>query len=413
MKNILNDLKERGILKQYSNLDKFYNLNSNDVVYAGFDPTAQSLHLGNYIQIALLLRMKRAGWKTIALVGGATGMIGDPSFRNSERKLLNQETLDKNKGKIKKQLESFGLEVLDNYEFYKNMNFLTFLRDAGKLINIAYMLSKDSVSSRIEKGLSFTEFSYQLIQGWDFIKLYEDYNVRIQIGGSDQWGNISTGLEMISKKIGDDHKAFIFTSNLLTDENGNKFGKSTGGGNLWLDKNITKPFDMYQFLIKQPDSQLDKLFKWLTFLSINEINNILSIHNQNPSLQCGQKKLAYEIIKDVHGEQEALKVQEISDILFNKNLDLNNISINTIKSIDNEIQTIKVFKNDNIVDKIIENKLLNSKREAREFISNNAIKFNYLSINENSLFNSNYFNGEYGILHIGKKRIYLVYIKNS
>ncbi|UWV78076.1 tyrosine--tRNA ligase [Mycoplasmopsis felis] len=289
MKNILNDLKERGILKQYSNLDKFYNLNSNDVVYAGFDPTAESLHLGNYIQIALLLRMKRAGWKTIALVGGATGMIGDPSFRNSERKLLNQETLDKNKGKIKKQLESFGLEVLDNYEFYKNTNFLTFLRDAGKLINIAYMLSKDSVATRIEKGLSFTEFTYQLIQGWDFIKLYEDYNVKVQIGGSDQWGNISTGLEMISKKIGDDHKAFIFTSNLLTDENGNKFGKSTGGGNLWLDKNITKPFDMYQFLIKQPDSQLDKLFKWLTFLSINEINNILSIHNQDSSLQYGQK----------------------------------------------------------------------------------------------------------------------------
>ncbi|MCU9937508.1 tyrosine--tRNA ligase [Mycoplasmopsis felis] len=279
---------------------------------------------------------------------------------------------------------------------------------------MAYMLSKDSVATRIEKGLSFTEFTYQLIQGWDFIKLYEDYNVKVQIGGSDQWGNISTGLEMISKKIGDDHKAFIFTSNLLTDENGNKFGKSTGGGNLWLDKNITKPFDMYQFLIKQPDSQLDKLFKWLTFLSINEINNILSIHNQDSSLQYGQKKLTLWNNKRYSRRTRArLKVQEISDILFNKNLDLNNISINTIKSIDNEIQTIKVFKNDNIVDKIIENKLLNSKREAREFISNNAIKFNYLSINENSLFNSNYFNGEYGILHIGKKRIYLVYIKNS
>ncbi|TDV24269.1 tyrosyl-tRNA synthetase [Mycoplasmopsis mustelae] len=410
MKNILKEFELRGILKQHSNINKFYNLTNEDGVYAGFDPTAISLHLGNYLQILTLLRMQKAGWKTIAILGGATGMIGDPSFKNAERKLLDNDVLLTNKTKIKKQLESFGLKVIDNYDFYKNMNFLTFLREAGKLINVAYMLSKDSVATRIENGLSFTEFSYQLIQGWDFISLYQDYNVKIQVGGSDQWGNISTGLEMISKKFGDNHKAFIFTTNLLTDENDNKFGKSTGGGNLWLDKEMTKPFDMYQFLFKQPDSQIEKLLKWLTFLSLDQIAEIMKEHNLNPTLQFAQRTLAFEVIKDLHGESEAKKVQQISEILFNKNLDLNQISIDTIISINDEIINFTVKKGQNIVDELIKQKLLQSKREAKEFIEKGAIKINLETINLNNFFESKFFSGKFAILHIGKKKVVLVRI---
>ncbi|TNK98442.1 tyrosine--tRNA ligase, partial [Mycoplasmopsis pullorum] len=211
--SILNELKNRNILKNLSSLEKMNKLeNSGCGVYAGFDPTAQSLHLGNYIQIVNLLRFKQFGFDVYAILGGATGMIGDPSFRNSERKLLDQETLLFNKNKIRQQLEKFGLKVIDNYDFYKDMNIIEFLSKVGKLVNVSYMIAKDSVASRLENGLSFTEFSYQLIQGWDFLTLYKDKNVCIQFGGSDQWGNITTGLDMISTTFGNDHKAVALTA---------------------------------------------------------------------------------------------------------------------------------------------------------------------------------------------------------
>ncbi|MGZ9797475.1 tyrosine--tRNA ligase [Mycoplasma sp. 4013] len=410
MKNILKELNNRGILKQHSNIDKFNNLTTNDAVYAGFDPTATSLHLGNYLQILTLLRMQKAGWNTIAILGGATGMIGDPSFKTSERKLLDEKELIENKNKIKMQLEHFGLYVVDNYEFYKDMNLISFLRDVGKLVNVAYMLSKDSVANRIENGLSFTEFSYQLIQGWDFIRLYQDYNVKIQVGGSDQWGNLSTGLEMISKKIGNDHQAFIFTTNLLTDENGNKFGKSTGGGSLWLDKNMTKPYDMYQFLYKQPDSQIEKLLKWLTFLSLDEIENVMQKHIKDPANQYAQKVLAYEVIKDIHSENDAKISQATSEILFNKNFDITTLSIDIITSLKNQIPTLTVKKNNNIIESLIEKKLVHSKREAREFIEKKAIKLNNVEVNLQTTFQSKLFDGKFALLHIGKKKVFLIEI---
>ncbi|TNK85313.1 tyrosine--tRNA ligase, partial [Mycoplasmopsis pullorum] len=206
--SILNELKNRNILKNLSSLEKMNKLeNSGCGVYAGFDPTAQSLHLGNYIQIVNLLRFKQFGFDVYAILGGATGMIGDPSFRNSERKLLDQETLLFNKNKIRQQLEKFGLKVIDNYDFYKDMNIIEFLSKVGKLVNVSYMIAKDSVASRLENGLSFTEFSYQLIQGWDFLTLYKDKNVCIQFGGSDQWGNITTGLDLISTTFVNEHIA--------------------------------------------------------------------------------------------------------------------------------------------------------------------------------------------------------------
>ncbi|QKT05233.1 tyrosine--tRNA ligase [Mycoplasma sp. OR1901] len=407
---VLKDLEKRGILKDTSNIDKFYNTDEKSAVYAGFDPTADSLHLGNYIQISILLRFKSYGWNVIAVLGGATGMIGDPSFKESERQLLDNDTINNNKNKIRHQLESFGIQVIDNYDFYKDMNFLTFLRDVGKLVNISTMINKDSVARRLETGLSFTEFSYPLIQGWDFLQLYKKHNVRVQFGGSDQWGNITTGLDMISKVVGNDHEAFVFTSQLLTDENGNKFGKSTGGGSLWLDKDRTKPFNMYQFLIKQTDTIVEKLLLWLTFLPVEKVAEIMEQHNSDTSKQYAQKVLSYEVIKNIHGENEAKKAKTISEILYNKKLDLNDFDLKTISSLEQDIPFVELNKNSNLIEQLIDKKILKSKREAREFIQNKAVKFNLNPITEEFEVHSDYFNNEYALLHVGKKIIYIVKI---
>ncbi|WP_426461207.1 tyrosine--tRNA ligase [Mycoplasma hafezii] len=408
--NILEDLRNRGVLKQISNEEKFLSLPKGTTVYAGFDPTATSLHLGNYIQIANLLRFKQYGWNCIAVLGGATGMIGDPSFKDAERKLLDNETLSKNKAHIKAQLESFGLEVVDNYDFYKDMNILQFLRDAGKMVNVAYLLAKDSVASRINNGLSFTEFSYSLIQGWDFLTLYKSKNVFVQFGGSDQWGNLTTGLDMINKQFGEQSKAVALTSNLLTDANGNKFGKSTGGGSLWLDKTLTKPYSMYQFLLNQPDSQVEKLLKWLTFIEVNEIDALMHKHNEQPNAHLAQKTLAFNVIKQLQGEQEAKLAQKISELLFNKKVDLSEYSLEDIKLISEQINTLELNQNENLVDQLIAQKVLQSKRQAREFIATGSIKVNNQSITEEFNLESNLFNGEYAILHVGKKNIYCIKI---
>ncbi|RIV16739.1 tyrosine--tRNA ligase [Mycoplasmopsis gallopavonis] len=408
--NVLTELKNRGILKQISNEDKFLDLPKNSAVYAGFDPTATSLHLGNYIQIANLLRFKHYGWKVYAILGGATGMIGDPSFKDSERQLLDQKTLEINKAKIKSQLEYFGLEVIDNYDFYKDMSFLDFLREAGKMVNISYMLAKDSVASRIDKGLSFTEFSYTLIQGWDFLTLYKTKDVFVQFGGSDQWGNLTTGLDMISKVYGDSHKAVVLTSNLLTDANGQKFGKSTGGGNLWLDKNQTKPYSMYQFLVNQPDSELEKLLKQLTFLSLAKIRGILDQHEAAPQLRIAQKTLAFEVISQLHGEEEAQTCEKISNLLFNKNVNFQEYSLKDIKRIDGQIVTLNLQSGQNLVEQLIANKILKSKREAREFIQANSLKVNGEAVSEDFNLHSKLFNNQYAILNVGKKNIYCVKI---
>ena len=279
--NIIEELKQRGIFNNISDFNKFSNLHEQVAIYTGFDPTASSLHLGNYVQIANLLRFKQFGYKPIAIIGGITGMIGDPSFRVSERKYLPIEEINNNKIKIKAQLEKFGITVIDNLDFYKNWTLVDFLRNIGTLVNINYLLNKESIATRLDKGLSFTEFSYQLIQGWDFKTLYDKYNVKIQLGGSDQWGNITTGLEIIRKTNGENNNAIGITANLLLDDNGNKFGKSTGGNNLWLDSKMTSPYNMYQFLLNQSDEKVNELLLWLTFLDRNEINNIINEHQKD------------------------------------------------------------------------------------------------------------------------------------
>ncbi|WP_369810257.1 tyrosine--tRNA ligase [Mycoplasma seminis] len=405
---IIEDLKQRGILKAISSEEKFNNLPQGAAVYCGFDPTATSLHLGNYIQIANLIRFKNHGFKVYALLGGATGMIGDPSFKDAERQLLDNETILNNKNHIKAQLESFGLEVIDNYDFYKDMNILEFLRSVGKLVNVSYMLAKDSVASRIDKGLSFTEFSYQLIQGWDFLSLYKDKNVMIQFGGSDQWGNITTGLDMISTMFGNEHKALAITANLLTDANGNKFGKSTGGGSLWLDSDKTKPYIMYQFLLNQPDSEVEKLLNWLTFLDKVEIDEILKLHNENPAARIAQKALAFNVIKQVHNEEEAKKAHLASTILFSKDLNLTEIAVDEIEMLQDVLNTIELKQNENLVSQLIAQGILKSKREAKEFIQNKALKVNLIPVDEESNLTSEIWNKKYALLHVGKKHIYLV-----
>ncbi|QNM93951.1 tyrosine--tRNA ligase [Mycoplasma sp. Pen4] len=409
--NILDELRSRGILKQISNEEKFLALPEGAGVYCGFDPTATSLHLGNYIQIANLLRFKEKGFNAFAILGGATGMIGDPSFKDSERQLLDDETVKENKSKIRKQLESFGLTVIDNYDFYKDMNVLMFLRDVGKLVNISYMLAKDSVASRIQNGLSFTEFTYQLIQGWDFLSLYKNNGVRVQFGGSDQWGNITTGLDMISTVIGNEHQAVAITADLLTDSNGNKFGKSTGGGSLWLDKYKTTPYQMYQFLLNQPDNEIEKLLKWLTFIEVDEINEIIKQHNENPAARYAQKRLAKQIIKQVHSERDAEQAKLISNILFNKKFDVTTVSYTEIAEIQNDLPSIEITEKENIITTLIEQKIIKSKREAREFIEKGALKWNLQPINEETTAVSALFNGKFALLNIGKKTFYLAKIK--
>lgn len=407
--NILNELKERGILKNISSEEKFNSLEKGAKVYIGFDPTAQSLHLGNYIQIKTLQRFKQAGFTPIMVVGGATGMIGDPSGRNTERNLLDSKTLENNKEKIRKQLSKFDIDVVDNYDFYKDMNILYFLREVGKLISINYMLSKDVVSSRLENGISFTEFSYQLIQGWDFYQLYKLHNTKIQVGGSDQWGNITTGLEIISKKC-ENSDAVGITLNLLTDENGNKFGKSTGGGSLWLDKDMNSPYNLYQFLFNQPDSQIEKLLLWLTSLEINEIKNIIKNHFENPSLQNAQRVLAFEVVKDIHGYNEAQKSFNLSQFIFNPQFDITSLKLNEFENMIDHFKVLEVKNDSNLVEELMKNEVFKSKREVREFIQNKSLKFNFTPVDENTKISSSLFDNKYAIVNKGKKQIFILKI---
>ena len=404
--NILQELKDRNIIDNITSEKKFNQLSKNSGVYIGFDPTSSSLHLGNYIQISILKRFQKYGYKIFAVLGGATGMIGDPSGKSQERNLLNEKDLLNNKNKIKKQLENFGLNVIDNFDFYKNTNVIEFLRDTGKLLNISYMLNKEIVKNRIESGISFTEFSYQLIQGWDFYKLYKEYNVKIQIGGSDQWGNITAGTEIIRKKIGDKHDAVGITTKLLTTSSGKKFGKSEGNA-LFISKDLTQPFEIHQYILNTSDKDVEKLLKWLTFLPINKISKIMKIHAENPKNRFAQKELANEVIKDIHSENELKKIHIAQDILFGKR-EVLSLSTNEVLSLEGILPT---FESSiiNLLDLLIFIKAASSKREAKEFIENKAIEVNGEKISDiNYQIKKELFNGKRTIIKRGKKRFYLI-----
>ena len=412
MKNnaLIEEFKKRNILNNISNVDKFNNLDKNVKVYTGFDPSAISLHLGNYVQIVSLLRFKKFGISPLAVIGGITGMIGDPSFRVSERKYLDLKVVEQNKNHIRMQLEKYGIKVVDNLDFYKNWTIIDFLRNVGTIINVNYLLSKESIATRLEQGLSFTEFSYSLLQGWDFKTLYEKENVKIQMGGSDQWGNITTGLEMIRKTHGEDHDAIAFVTNLLLDEKtGAKFGKSTGGGSLWLDPEMTSPYSIYQFLLNQSDTKVEELLNWLTFLDVNKIQDVIEKHNQDKTKRLAQKTLAYEVTKDIHSEKIATQCLKISDILFSKNSDILSLTNDDIKLLLGFLPSYVVKKDQTFIDFIKENKILNSNREIREFLVNGSFLLDNKVVNdENQVIEFQNFNKQYAILRKGKKEFIIL-----
>jgi tyrosyl-tRNA synthetase len=308
--NLIDELRWRGMLQDIMPGTEEQLSKEMTTAYVGFDPTADSLHIGNLVPIMLLLRLQRAGHKPLALVGGATGMVGDPSGKSEERNLLSEETLQRNQEGVKRQLMKFldfdpakpnAAEMVNNYDWFKEIGFLNFIREVGKHITINYMMSKDSVRKRIESegGISFTEFSYQLIQGYDFLWLYQNKNCRMQMGGSDQWGNITTGTELIRRKGGGE--AFGLTCPLITKADGGKFGKSEQG-NVWLDAEKTSPYHFYQFWINATDADAEKWIKIFTFLSKDEVDAVLAEHRQDESKRILQKRLARELTIFVHGE---------------------------------------------------------------------------------------------------------------
>lgn len=393
--------------------------------YIGFDPTADSLHIGSLVPIILLKHLQRAGHKPIALVGGATGMVGDPSGKSDERNLLSENTLAYNMGKVKTQLEKFldfdsgtpnGAEMVNNYDWFKEITFLQFIRDVGKHISINYMLAKESVKKRVEgeTGMSFTEFSYQLVQGYDFYWLYKNKNCKLQMGGSDQWGNIITGTELIRRKAGGE--AFAFTCPLITKADGGKFGK-TEQGNIWLDPLKTSPYQFYQFWLNVADEDAEKYLKIFTFLSKEEISELVSKHRGQEHLRLLQQKLAEEVTCFVHSKKDYEFAVQASQILFSNNTAeiLQQLKEDQLLQVLEGVPTIEFPKNvlDNGIDIIsflAETKIFQSKGEARKMLLGGGISINKLKLeNAESLVKSDsLLNGKHLLVQKGKKNYYLV-----
>ncbi|WP_215236060.1 tyrosine--tRNA ligase [Dyadobacter linearis] len=372
--------------------------------YIGFDPTASSLHIGNLATIMLLVHFQRAGHKPFALVGGATGMIGDPSFKAAERSFLDEDTLRFNQEGIKKQLEQFldfdcgenSAEMVNNYDWFKEIGFLQFLREAGKFLSVNYMMSKDSVKKRLETGISFTEFSYQLLQGYDFYHLYKNKNVRLQMGGSDQWGNITTGTEIIRRKEGDEDgyfKAYALTTPLLTKSDGSKFGKSEGG-NIWLDAEKTSPYEFYQFWLNQADEDLPRYLRVFSLKGREEIEALETSHAAEPHLRIMQKALAAELTTRIHSEKAYYTVIKASEVLFGKATleTLQSIEADEFDTIFNGVPQTEITREEwdgaaNILDLIstvTKAEIYPSKGEARRAIQQNAVSVNKVKVTSES-----------------------------
>ena len=376
--DILAELKARNVVNNITNENKVKDfVNSKQfALYCGFDPSFKSLHLGNYLLLVTLKRFVKAGYKTIALIGGATGQIGDPSGKKAERNLLEEKVIKQNVAAIKKQIQDIvsGAKVLNNLDFYKHETLFSFLRDTGKLINVNYLLEKEIIAKRLESGISYAEFTYTLIQAYDFCHMYKNNDVHMQIGGSDQWVNITTGTELIRKTIGDNNAACGMTLNLLTKSDGTKFGKSEGGA-LYLDSELTSPYAMYQFLINQADEDVKKLLLALTFLSIEEIDNIMKQHDANKASRLAQRTLAKTIVSDIHGEKEAEKCEQISKTLFSGKLE--ELDEKDIKVALDGTPTFNADKDQyNICDLLVFAQVCPSKSNARQLIQSNSISVN-------------------------------------
>lgn len=385
--------------------------------YIGFDPTADSLHVGSLLPITLLMRLQRAGHKPFALVGGATGMIGDPSGKSAERNLLDAETIEHNCAGIRKQLEKFldfnaslpnCAVMVNNYDWLKDYTFLDFIRDIGKHISISYMLSKDSVQKRLETGLSFTEFTYQLIQGYDFFYLYNSHNVKLQMGGADQWGNIVTGTELVRRKGGGE--AFAMTTPLITKSDGSKFGKSEGG-NIWLDPERTSPYQFYQFWLKLADDEAAKLSLTFSFKPVEELTAMIEEHTQAPHLRKLQKSLAEEMTTLVHSAEDLQFAQKASEILFGQ------ATVDALRSL-NERQLLEVMdgvpqvtgikealiEGIDILHFLAERNVFASKGEAKKMIQNGGLSINKEKVTaiDFTLKEEHLLNGRYILIQKGK-----------
>ena len=403
------DLKWRGLVQDISSEELIDKLNNESLTfYIGTDPTADSMHIGHYSSFLISKRLAKYGHKPILLVGGATGLIGDPK-PTAERPMISKEEVEHNFKGLKKQAESiFGFEVVNNFDWIKDINVIDFLRDYGKYFNVGYMLAKDKVRSRMESGITYAEFSYMILQALDFMYLYENRDCVLQVAGSDQWGNITSGIELVRKKLGKEVYGMVMP--LVTDSNGVKFGKTEGNA-LWLDKNKTSSYELYQYLINLEDSMIIEYLKKLTFLSKEEIEEIEVRHNENPHLREAHKRLAKEIITDLHGEEEYNKAVSMSEALFTG--EFNNFSRVEIEEIFNSYNKIEVDVNVNIVDLLINMGIASSKREAREYVSGNAVAINGVKINdlEYVISEKDFLDNMYIIVKRGKKNYYIGIIK--
>lgn len=398
------ELEWRGLVNQISSPDLIEKLNKGGLTfYIGTDPTADSLHLGHYSSFLITRRMKEHGHHPILLVGLATGLIGDPRG-TVERELQQKEEVFRNYEALRAQVEKvFGFEVVNNYDWINGMNVIDFFRDYGKYINVGYMLTKDHVRRQMESGISYAEFSYMLIQAIDFKHLHETRGVDLQVAGSDQWGNITTGIELIRKTTGDE--VYALTMPLVTDAQGNKFGKSEGNA-LWLDKEKTSSYELYQFLLNSDDACVITYLKRLTFLSPTEIMEIEALHNEHPERRLAQKALAREIITDLHGEAEFTHAVEVSEKLFAG--DFKSLSARDIKSGMKNVPQVSLTPGP-LADALVAAKVCSSKREAREFIGNGAISVNGEVVKDATweLTPASALEGGIVIIRRGKKKFYL------
>ena len=396
------ELVWRGLVQDISSPDLINKLNEGGLTfYIGTDPTADSMHIGHYSSFLISKRLAQHGHHPLLLVGGATGLIGDPK-PDSERPMITKEEVEHNIQGLKSQAEKiFGFEVVNNWDWTKDINVIDFLRDYGKYFNVGYMLAKDKVKSRMESGITYAEFSYMILQALDFLYLYENRNCTLQVAGSDQWGNITAGIELIRKKL--DKEAYGMVMPLVTDSTGKKFGKTEGNA-LWLDKNKTSSYELYQYLINLEDSMIIDYLKKLTFLTPEEIINIEKEHNEAPHLRIAHKALAKDIITGLHGEEEFNKAVQISEALFGGSLD--GLSADDLLQASSQVPNVTLEDNIPLIDLLVNNEICSSKREAREMLSSGAISLNNVKhTDENEIISKdNAIDNKVYIIRKGKKK---------
>lgn len=415
--NIFEELKARGLVFQTTDEEALIKALTEGQVsyYTGYDPTADSLHLGHLVAILTSRRLQLAGHKPYALVGGATGLIGDPSFKDAERSLQTKETVDGWVEKIQSQLSRFldfdngdnKAEMVNNYDWFSSISFIDFLRDVGKFYTVNYMMSKESVKKRIETGISYTEFAYQIMQGYDFYELNDKHNVTLQIGGSDQWGNMTAGTELLRRKA--DKTGHVMTVPLITDSTGKKFGKSEGNA-VWLDASKTSPYDMYQFWLNVMDADAVRFLKIFTFLTLEEIEDIRQQFEAAPHERLAQKTLAKEVVTLVHGEEAYKQAVNITEQLFAGNI--KNLSAKELKQGLHNVPNYTVSPEDNlnIVELLVTAGVVTSKRQAREDVQNGAIYINGERIQDldYTLSNSDKIDSELTVIRRGKKKYFVL-----